>query len=61
MIVSPTLAARPTRAPQAKAAAFDAAAAEAAELARERDAMDELMMAFLKHEDAIMKKWIEMI
>lgn len=41
--------------------AFDADTAEAAELARERAAMETLMMTWLKDEDAIMKKWIEMI
>ena len=44
-----------------KAAAFDAEVAEEAELQREREAMEALMMAFIKQEDAIMKKWIEMI
>ena len=66
MNVQPLPAVRQPRAPQgsataAKAAAFDAEAAEEAELQREREAMEALIMAFIKQEDAIMKKWIEMI
>lgn len=66
MIVGATSAARHPRALQAsptvrQAAVFDAAAAEEAELQREREAMEALMMAFIKQEDAIMKKWIELI
>ncbi|HET9029643.1 MAG TPA: hypothetical protein VFN49_05650 [Candidatus Aquilonibacter sp.] len=68
MIRPLTPTARP-KAPQAKATspvdaeaqAFDLAQAETAELLRERDAMETLMLQQLKNEDAIMKKWIEMI
>ena len=59
MIVPISPAARPPRAPQAKA--FDAQLAEQAELTREEEALQSLMMAQLKFEDSIMKKWIEMI
>ncbi|MDE2483108.1 MAG: hypothetical protein KGN02_13080 [bacterium] len=45
----------------AQAAAFDIALDERAELERERAALEALTMAQLKDEDAIMKKWIEMI
>lgn len=41
-------------------AIFDVEAAEQAEFERERNAMDTLMTQYLKDEDAIMKKWIEM-
>lgn len=77
MIVQPTPAVRQTRAPQGKAADgdtkarqdalndrqlhFDVEAAEQAELQREQAALEALMMAEVKQEDAIMKKWIEMI
>ena len=42
-------------------AAFDSSQAESAELQRELEALDEMMMAQLKDEDAILKKWIAMI
>jgi hypothetical protein len=41
--------------------AFDAATAERAELLREQSALQDLMLAQLKNEDEIMKKWIAMI
>lgn len=40
---------------------FDFATQEQAELEREREALQSLMMAMLKNEDEITKKWIEMI
>ena len=65
MNVQPTPAVRSPRTPQAslveRQAVFDAEVAEEAELQREREAMEALMMAFIKQEDAIMKKWIELI
>jgi hypothetical protein len=42
-------------------AMFNIEMAERAELEREREALQTLMMQFIKNEDAIMKKWIEMI
>jgi len=42
-------------------AAFDADQAEHAELLRELDALESLMLEQLKNEDEIMKKWIAMI
>ncbi len=42
-------------------AAFDARQAEHAELLRELDALETLMLAQLKNEDEIMKKWIALI
>jgi hypothetical protein len=71
-----TLANRPVRPAAAKAAgdgassgdavaaqhqAFDLAQAEAAELQRELAALDAMMMAQLKNEDEILKKWIALI
>ncbi len=44
-----------------QSAAFDNSQAESAELQRELEALDEMMMAQLKDEDAILKKWIAMI
>ncbi len=44
-----------------QSAAFDSSQAESAELQRELEALDEMMMAQLKDEDAILKKWIAMI
>jgi hypothetical protein len=41
--------------------AFDLAQAEAAELQRELAALDAMMMAELKNEDEILKKWIALI
>jgi|GEM_PF-1867962 len=41
--------------------AFDFEAAERAEIMREHDALQTLLMAFLKNEDEIMKKWISLI
>jgi hypothetical protein len=41
--------------------AFDAQTAERAELLRELNALEDLMLAQLKNEDEIMKKWIAMI
>jgi hypothetical protein len=41
--------------------AFDEAASERAEFEREREVLEQLMLAQLKDEDAIVKKWIEMI
>jgi hypothetical protein len=41
--------------------AFDEAASERAEFEREREVLEQLMLAQLKNEDAIVKKWIEMI
>ena len=64
MNVQPTPAARNTRAPQSlvvRQALFDAEVAEQAEVQREREAMEALIMAFIKQDDAIMKKWIELI
>ena len=42
-------------------AAFDYDAAERAEIEREHEALQALLMAFLKNEDEIMKKWIALI
>ena len=42
----------------AQHAAFDEQQAEHAELLRELDALETLMLAQLKNEDEIMKKWI---
>ncbi len=44
-----------------QSAAFDSSQAESAELQRELEALDEMMLAQLKDEDAILKKWIAMI
>jgi hypothetical protein len=41
--------------------AFDFDAAERAEMEREHEALQALLMAFLKNEDEIMKKWIALI
>jgi hypothetical protein len=57
----------PTQDPDAQAAvaaqhaAFDERQAEHAELLRELDALETLMLAQLKNEDEIMKKWIALI
>lgn len=59
----------PAQAPDPKAqeavatqhAAFDEDQAEHAELLRELDALESLMLEQLKNEDEIMKKWIAMI
>ena len=45
----------------AQHAAFDFAAAETAELLREHEALQALLMEQLKNEDEIMKKWIALI
>ena len=45
----------------AQHAAFDFAVAERAELLREHEALQALMMEQLKNEDEIMKKWIALI
>ncbi|MDQ2866739.1 MAG: hypothetical protein M3R51_11000 [Candidatus Eremiobacteraeota bacterium] len=49
------------RALAAQRQAFDLAADEAAELEREREALEQLMLAQLKDEDEIVKKFIAMI
>jgi len=68
-------AARAPRAPQAKSdaksaapdplaaqkAAFDLQTEIAAEAEREREALESLLLAQLKDEDEVMKKWIAMI
>ena len=69
-------AARPPRAPQPKPAAdppdgeqalaqvkaaFDYEVAQQAEMERERAALEALLLANLKNEDEVMKKWIAMI
>lgn len=41
--------------------AFDFEAAERAEIEREHEALQALLMAFLKNEDEITKKWIALI
>ncbi len=41
--------------------AFDYEAAERAEIEREGEALEALLMVFLKNEDEIMKKWISLI
>jgi len=41
--------------------AFDLDAAERAEIAREHEVLQALLMAFLKNEDEITKKWIALI
>ncbi len=45
----------------AQHAAFDEQQAEHAELLRELDALENLLLAQLKNEDEIMKKWIALI
>ncbi|HEY9085747.1 MAG TPA: hypothetical protein VIN40_07415 [Candidatus Tyrphobacter sp.] len=45
----------------AQRVAFDAQQAEHAELLRELDALETLLLAQLKNEDEIMKKWIALI
>ncbi len=45
----------------AQRGAFDYEAAERAEIEREHEALEALLMAFLKNEDEIMKKWISLI
>ena len=40
---------------------FDYDSAERAEIEREHEALETLLMAFLKNEDEIMKKWIALI
>lgn len=45
----------------AQHAAFDFQLAESAEMVREREALQALMMEQLKNEDEIMKKWIALI
>lgn len=42
-------------------ALFNVEMAEQAELEREREALEALTLQQIKNEDAIMKKWIEMI
>ena len=42
-------------------AAFDYDAAERAELMREHEVLETLLMAFIKNEDEITKKWIALI
>ncbi|MBV8067357.1 MAG: hypothetical protein JO113_05230 [Candidatus Eremiobacteraeota bacterium] len=41
--------------------AFDYEAAERAEIVREHEVLQALLMAHLKNEDEIMKKWISLI
>jgi hypothetical protein len=41
--------------------AFDFVAAERAEIEREHEALQTMLMAWLKNEDEIMKKWIALI
>lgn len=41
--------------------AFDFEAAERAEIEREHEVLQALLMAFLKNEDEITKKWISLI
>jgi hypothetical protein len=41
--------------------AFDLEAAERAEIEREHEVLQALLMAFLKNEDEITKKWISLI
>ncbi|HVN68861.1 MAG TPA: hypothetical protein VMU38_04290 [Candidatus Binatia bacterium] len=52
-----------TAAPRVAAAhqAFDDEAAERAEILREHEVLQLLLMEFLKNEDEIMKKWIALI
>jgi hypothetical protein len=45
----------------AQRAAFDYEAAERAEIEREHEVLQALLMAFLKNEDEITKKWIALI
>lgn len=45
----------------AQRAAFDYDAAERAEIEREHEVLQALLMAFLKNEDEITKKWIALI
>jgi hypothetical protein len=45
----------------AQHAAFDFDAAQRAEIERERAALQAMLMAWLKNEDEIMKKWIALI
>ena len=45
----------------AQHAAFDFQAAEAAEMLREHEALQSLLIEQLKNEDEIMKKWIALI
>jgi hypothetical protein len=45
----------------AQHAAFDYEAAERAEIEREHEVLQALLMAFLKNEDEITKKWIALI
>lgn len=45
----------------AQHAAFDFDAAERAEIEREHEALQAMLMAWLKNEDEIMKKWIALI
>ena len=42
-------------------ALFNIEIAEQAEFEREREALEALTLAAIKNEDAVMKKWIEMI
>lgn len=45
----------------ARHAAFDYNAAERAEIEREHEALQAMLLAWLKNEDEIMKKWIALI
>ena len=45
----------------AQRSAFDYEAAENAEIEREHEVLQALLMAFLKNEDEITKKWIALI
>ncbi|MGH7736927.1 MAG: hypothetical protein ACREMP_03515 [Candidatus Tyrphobacter sp.] len=45
----------------AQESAFDGVTAEHAEMLRERNALEALMLQDAKNEDAIMKKWIALI
>ena len=70
-MTAPIQPSRPTRTPTshapqdpltaARQAAFDADQAERAEFLREMDALEAMMLAQLKNEDEIMKKWIALI
>ena len=58
---SPTVEPDAQAAVAAQHAAFDERQAEHAELLRELNALETLLLAQLKNEDEIMKKWIALI